>query len=284
MGKKTAQQPQPAPAPSPYDNAHYFPFASYAATVGVHASLHGFSALFLPRTPGIAEFLPEVEFTSQDRPQAEFMEALTRSPAATLLCMLLGAVILQSWWGGWLRAWRIESLLQGSTTDKALARTRVNARKLLDLRDAWLATILASAVFFSVLILLGAPLSSHVPQTYLLAAVLAILTTFVPAYTLGSPFDSTVTRLTWLRIFAELSSRSPVERAILYPALGTVVGSWLGVIPIALDWDRPWQAWPLTPAFGAVAGYILASVAAISASAVRFLAEEHVRAEKLKTQ
>jgi len=28
---------------------------------------------------------------------------------------------------------------------------------------------------------------------------------------------------------------------MVYPAIGTVIGCWLGVIPIALDWDRPWQ-------------------------------------------
>ena len=33
----------------------------------------------------------------------------------------------------------------------------------------------------------------------------ALLTAFVPTYTLGSPFDSTVMRLTWIRLFAELS-------------------------------------------------------------------------------
>ena len=27
---------------------------------------------------------------------------------------------------------------------------------------------------------------------------------------------------------------------------GTVVGAWLGAIPIPLDWDRWWQRWPIT--------------------------------------
>lgn len=83
---------------------------------------------------------------------------------------------------------------------------------------------------------------------------------------------------------------------MVYPAVGAVLGSWLGVIPIALDWDRPWQvclshqlllehtqmsflfqAWPLTPAYGALVGYITASLAALTVSGIKALAEEHLR-------
>lgn len=80
---------------------------------------------------------------------------------------------------------------------------------------------------------------------------------------------------------------------MVYPAAGTIIGCWVGVIPIALDWDRPWQvrifyltdslsgthcsscdqAWPLTPAFGSIAGFILASIYALTISSVRHLAE-----------
>jgi phosphatidylinositol glycan class F len=27
---------------------------------------------------------------------------------------------------------------------------------------------------------------------------------------------------------------------------GTIIGAWLGAIPISLDWDRWWQRWPIT--------------------------------------
>jgi len=40
------------------------------------------------------------------------------------------------------------------------------------------------------------------------------------------------------------SPRKPIERALIYPAIGTFLGCWVGVIPIALDWDRPWQVRP----------------------------------------
>lgn len=46
---------------------------------------------------------------------------------------------------------------------------------------------------------------SHVWETYLLALLLSVLTVFPPAYTIGSPRDSVVTWLTWVRLFAEFS-------------------------------------------------------------------------------
>lgn len=92
--------------------------------------------------------------------------------------------------------------------------------------------------------------------------------------------------------------RSPIERAVVYPALGAIIGAWLGTIPIALDWDRPWQvsfsisswqctsisadakaqAWPLTPAYGAISGYIVASIISLTVNTVRqFTLEQQMR-------
>ncbi|KAF7366784.1 p-loop containing nucleoside triphosphate hydrolase protein [Mycena sanguinolenta] len=197
----------------------------------------------------VTSFFSSASAADSDRPQHPFLEALTRSPAGTLAWVCAGAVVLQGWWGGWVREWGIEWVLRGN------------------LRNAWLATGAASFLLHVVLVLLGAPLLSHVWQTYLLALLLSILIVFPPAYTIGTPRDSLVAWLTWVRIFAEFSARCSTPPS----------GAWLGVIPIALDWDRPWQAYPLPPALGSLAGYILASIAALTASAINFFAEEHLR-------
>lgn len=46
--------------------------------------------------------------------------------------------------------------------------------------------------------------------------------------------------------------------------IGTILTTWLLVIPLALDWDRPWQSFPLPPAFGAILGFILGGIACVA--------------------
>ena len=66
-----------------------------------------------------------------------------------------------------------------------------------------------------------------------------------------------------------------------------MIGCWLGAFPLPLDWDRPWQAWPLTPAYGAIAGNILGGWCALLTNVTYYLAEEDkkfIREEKEKEE
>ncbi|KAF9078635.1 GPI biosynthesis protein family Pig-F-domain-containing protein [Rhodocollybia butyracea] len=264
--------------------ANFFPFARYISVVGVNSSLMVFVGLFLPRSTTLLEIsdsLASPAQTSRDRPQHSFLEPLTRSPVSTLTYISLGVIVLQAWWSGWVRYWWIDYSLRGTRDDKKMQKRDLERKKLGQLGRAWLFSLAASAVLHAILVILGAPLTSHVPQTYLLALILAVLTVFPPAYTIGIPSfssntESLLVRLTWTRLFAEFQVRSPIERAIVYPAVGTLLGSWLGAIPIALDWDRPWQSWPLTPTYGALIGYIISSMAALTVSGIEALAQEHL--------
>lgn len=51
--------------------------------------------------------------------------------------------------------------------------------------------------------------------------------------------------------------QSSAEDLSAIPALATVLGAWIGAIPIPLDWDRPWQVWPISCTYGAIGGYLL---------------------------
>ncbi|KAF9262789.1 hypothetical protein L218DRAFT_980405 [Marasmius fiardii PR-910] len=270
--------------PSSFGDPAIFPFGRYTGVVGVHTSLLIFTALILPRSSSaFFDFeVDETKLTSRDRPQHPFLEGLTLNPALTAATICGGAIVLQSWWGGFVRDWWVDYSLRGNEGDRKIEKNKVERFKVRQFGKAWLFTFAASIPLHVLLVLLGAPVSTHIPQTYCLALLLSILMFFTPAFVLGLPAlssktESLLIRLTWVRLFSEFSVRTPVERAMLYPALGSALGCWLGVIPIALDWDRPWQAWPLTPLFGAILGYILSSMAALTVSAIKSLADDHLR-------
>jgi phosphatidylinositol glycan class F len=67
--------------------------------------------------------------TSKDRPQHPFLDALTLSPVSTLACICVGAMMLQSWWGGWVRSWWIDFALQGAEVERRIDRARIDERK-----------------------------------------------------------------------------------------------------------------------------------------------------------
>ncbi|KAJ3995388.1 GPI biosynthesis protein family Pig-F-domain-containing protein [Lentinula boryana] len=295
MGKKkpspnsaTAKLQHNAPATetsNPVQNPDFFPFARYTSVVGVNSSLMVFVGLFLPRGTVLfdaAQSGATKQVTSRDRPQHPFLEPITANPVSTIAYICLGVIVLQAWWSAWLRTWYIDYTLKGTRDNKKMQKQTLDGRKLAQFGKAWIFAAGSSLLIHAIVVLLGAPLLSHVPQTYLLSLIVAVLTVVPPAYTFGIPSlssdaESLLTRLKWIRMFAEFRIYNPIERAMVYPAVGAVLGSWLGTIPIALDWDRPWQAWPLTPVYGALAGYIIASLAALTVSGINALAEEHLR-------
>lgn len=92
------------------------PFSQYTSATAVHTTLLGFAAFFLPRT---AILWQPTKQTSTDKPQHEFLNALTASPASTVAWLCLGVALIQVWWGGWVRRWYIASVLQSSNSADA---------------------------------------------------------------------------------------------------------------------------------------------------------------------
>ncbi|PSS34220.1 hypothetical protein PHLCEN_2v1730 [Hermanssonia centrifuga] len=241
---KGPSKPAPSPAaqptldPSPPTPAPFFPFARYTSIVGVHTSLLVFTALFLPRSGFSDLSSPSI---ARSRPRRDGMTMLTEDPLRTIAWMCVGALILQVWWASWLREWALDAIASVERKDDHGQSEAPNGEKEDEAKKS---------------------------ERRLKHQEMNSQNATAPAYTLGVPSwkattESLVRKLTWIRLFAELSPRSPIERALVYPTIGTFLGCWGGVIPIGLDWDRPWQAWPLTPAWGAFGGYVLGSLWAI---------------------
>ncbi|KXN83813.1 Phosphatidylinositol-glycan biosynthesis class F protein [Leucoagaricus sp. SymC.cos] len=256
----------------------------YIPVVGVHTTLLLFSGLFLPRTTFLQDVtgvrVDPAQLSSLDRPQHPFLEPLTLNPLTTIIYICSGAAVLQTWWAGYIRNWWSHNNIDDSENEQRLEKTLVDRHKVQAFIDAWLTTIAGSMILHIVLILFGAPFYRHASHTYGLALLASILTIYTPAFVYGPPSLGSGTapllrRLLWIRLFAEFTIRSPVERAIVFPAVGSLTGTWLGAVPTALDWDRPWQTWPLTPAYGAIIGYIVGSLLSLTLNAVKqFIVEQ----------
>ncbi|KAJ3565995.1 hypothetical protein NP233_g7286 [Leucocoprinus birnbaumii] len=267
------------------------PGNSYIPVVGVHATLLLFNALFLPRTTFMQDLtgvrVDPSQLSSLDRPQHPFLEPLTLNPLTTIAYVCLGAAALQTWWAGYMREWWSLTVIAGSENEKRIEKAMVDGQKIRAFTSAWIMTLAVSFVIHVSLFLFGAPLIWHASRTYGLALLLSILSVYTPAFVfgppdLGSSTPSLLKRLLWVRLFAEISVRSPLERAIVYPAVGSFLGAWFGTMPIALDWDRPWQAWPLTPTYGAIGGYIIGSLLSLIVNAVRQFILEQKRLQQDK--
>jgi phosphatidylinositol glycan class F len=113
------------------------------------------------------------------------------------------------------------------------------------------AAILATPLLAAILILFGAPLTTHHAHTLLAAAHISLLSTLPLVYVHG------VDGAAWRDIIALLQ---PVDE-VVGGMLGAVMGAWLGAVPIPLDWDREWQKWPVTIVTGAYMGWAVGRMA-----------------------
>jgi phosphatidylinositol glycan class F len=197
----------------------------YALAVGAHTTLLACTALFLPRAA--LPFVPrpdESTFTSRDKPQHPFMDALTMRPLLTVVCACVGAAVLQGWWGVWLRAWSVRlvsgsgvgakegtpesekeseqlvvrlsgimgytSFLLDSTLPGATGRTNCDVRSVFRILHGVHPVRSPTDKVKAALPDMRFPSStphSHYLHTYFLSLLVSLLTVFVPAYTIGVP-------------------------------------------------------------------------------------------------
>uniref|UniRef100_A0A6V7MGD9 Phosphatidylinositol-glycan biosynthesis class F protein n=1 Tax=Bracon brevicornis TaxID=1563983 RepID=A0A6V7MGD9_9HYME len=114
-------------------------------------------------------------------------------------------------------------------------------------------TMISLSIYYVLLVLFGAPLSTHREETSMLAMTLTFLTVVAPGIHLGA--DVTVGVLARLQ---SANNNSLMTEAMSMNIKGTLLGAWLGAIFLPLDWDRPWQAWPIPCIIGAFVGYMIA--------------------------
>ena len=219
--------------------AGFFPFAGYVSVVGVHTTLLAFVVLFLGRVPkalpGSSSSSPFLDGLTRD-------PVLTVAWICAGAIPLQGwwAGWMRKWWIQFsIKGTDAEKRLEQNERDKNKFSVSHNSHFdttnylrltrcfILDTEEclvghccniirglcccgAFWCTVTQACCFsicpFAPLIIAH----SHHLHTYLLACLVSLLTVFTPAYALGIPSftsdsKSLLTRLTWTRLFAELS-------------------------------------------------------------------------------
>ncbi|OJJ67860.1 hypothetical protein ASPBRDRAFT_160478 [Aspergillus brasiliensis CBS 101740] len=149
-----------------------------------------------------------------------------------------------------LRPGRVGRRRTKDSSSSSSTASAISGRVVASLLSLTLTTLLATPVLSILLILFGAPFTTHHAQTVLCAAHMAILSATALVYVHG--VDGNVWKEVW-------GARRPGD-VVWGGALGTCVGAWLGAVPVPLDWDRPWQAYPITLLTGAYVGFVVGSV------------------------
>ncbi|XP_031549097.1 phosphatidylinositol-glycan biosynthesis class F protein-like [Actinia tenebrosa] len=106
-------------------------------------------------------------------------------------------------------------------------------------------------IFYVIAVLYGAPFLSKTDETMMLGLVMAVLCFLPPCCILGANLD------VLYRIFISNWLECTAESYFQCCMTLTVFGAWLGAFPIPLDWDRPWQVWPIPCVIGGMLGNTL---------------------------
>lgn len=115
-------------------------------------------------------------------------------------------------------------------------------------------------IYYIVAILFGAPLFIEQEETFMFALVLTIITVLPLLFSLGP--DLTITVLTSVTTY----ERDALSQIMINCLRMTLFGAWLGAVVIPLDWDRPWQVWPIPCSLGALCGYTISQFFILSLS------------------
>ncbi|XP_078505792.1 GPI ethanolamine phosphate transferase, stabilizing subunit [Lissotriton helveticus] len=116
--------------------------------------------------------------------------------------------------------------------------------------------LMSCLLFHSIIVLYGAPLLESILETFSFAVLLSTFTTLRCLCMLGPNFSA------WIRVFSKNGAMSIWDSSLQITTVCSLVGAWFGAFPIPLDWDRPWQVWPVSCSLGATFGYVLGLVAA----------------------
>ncbi|XP_046739163.1 phosphatidylinositol-glycan biosynthesis class F protein [Diprion similis] len=126
------------------------------------------------------------------------------------------------------------------------------SKRFKDVFKFLVSLVVTALSYYVMVIFFGCPLLTHHEETIMLTITLTSLTLIPASLHLG--VDESIALLTG----APLQTNNVLVEAVRRNIEGTLLGTWLGATVIPLDWNRPWQAWPIPCITGALVGYMTA--------------------------
>ncbi|KAK3931400.1 Phosphatidylinositol-glycan biosynthesis class F protein [Frankliniella fusca] len=116
---------------------------------------------------------------------------------------------------------------------------------------------LITVAYFIIAVLFGAEFLKKNEETFMLSLLLMMLTALPACLHLGPNYALAAV------LGDEKASLNPLSPVLQHIVRVTLLGAWLGAFVIPLDWDRPWQEWPVPCCVGALMGYVAAHATAM---------------------
>lgn len=143
-------------------------------------------------------------------------------------------------------------VLQLTKKDLKLPKTKSTRVKVRDIFKFAVIIISATSIFYIVAVLFGAPLCSEQEETFMFSVLMTVLTVFPLVLHLGIDTTYNILKSATINYETDILAKILTTSSKL-----TLLGSWLGAIVIPLDWDRPWQVWPVPCSLGSLLGFII---------------------------
>ncbi|KAJ2721937.1 hypothetical protein GGI07_003641 [Coemansia sp. Benny D115] len=137
------------------------------------------------------------------------------------------------------------------TTDRRRRQALTLGSRVMSVVNMAVATGLAAVVLGVLFVLFGAPFASQTWETVAAAVNVSLLAVTPAILTLKGDFGS------WRRALLSANPRSVPEKWAAGIFWSTMVVCWAAAYFIPMDWERPWQKWPIPIVGGAFLGHII---------------------------
>lgn len=148
----------------------------------------------------------------------------------------------------------IKYLLCHHLNQEAKKKTRKLGRRfeIQFLFESFLVLLVTLVVFYIGAVIFGAPILTQHYETFFFALLMTILTALPCVLHLDTENIPV--------LFLSLFEGTDIHTYYFWNIRLTILGAWLGAVVIPLDWNRPYQKWPIPCCIGAMGGCYIANI------------------------